>query len=209
MRRYVIAVAALLALALVHMIVPAGSAEETEPAASGPVSRAQPSATASTFRRTATQTLPTVVTRPECRWRRYADGAIGTDPDCAPGALNLAVPGPRRTNDLPLGLAREGGKAPATNDPHRPIPDRLPAGRQPRHLRRRSRRTRQRRWQRYQCPEPLPAAAQRLRRADDAHDGRRSAPGRHLRSQDHYRRRREYARRRLAVRGAARRRLDE
>ena len=32
----------------------------------------------------------------------------------------------------------------------------------------RSRRTRQRRWQRHHRPEPLPAAAQRLRRADDA-----------------------------------------
>jgi hypothetical protein len=92
-RRYLIAVAALLALAVIHMIVSAGSTLEANSAASQPVSRAQPTATASTRRRTATQALANIVTRLECRWRRYADDAIGTDPDCAPGALNPAVPG--------------------------------------------------------------------------------------------------------------------
>ena len=31
--------------------------------------------------------------RTECHWHWYPDGAIGTDPACAPGALNPAVPG--------------------------------------------------------------------------------------------------------------------
>jgi hypothetical protein len=29
--------------------------------------------------------------RTDCRWRRYRDGAIGTDPSCAPGELDPAV----------------------------------------------------------------------------------------------------------------------
>lgn len=83
----------LLALAVIQMIAFTGSAREAKRAVSRPSSRAQPGATASTPRRTATQTPPNIVTRPECRWRRYGDGAIGTDPDCAPGALNPAVSG--------------------------------------------------------------------------------------------------------------------
>jgi hypothetical protein len=89
----VIAVAVLLALAVIHMIAFTGSAREAKRAVSRPSSRAQPSATASTPRRTATQTPPNIVTGRKCRWRRYGDGAIGTDPDCAPGALSPAVQG--------------------------------------------------------------------------------------------------------------------
>jgi hypothetical protein len=91
-RRYLIAFATLGALLVIHAVGPAGGARHT--AGSKAVPSAQRSGTASTQTAMATRTTPTVTTRrTHCDWRRYADGAIGPDPDCAPGTVNPAVPG--------------------------------------------------------------------------------------------------------------------
>jgi hypothetical protein len=40
---------------------------------------------------TAQTTTVITATRTDCRWRRYPDGAVATDPSCAPGRLDPAV----------------------------------------------------------------------------------------------------------------------
>ena len=86
MKRYLAMVLAVLAAVLVvYVIGSAGSARQAKrTAAKGTPSR-QP-------------TPPRITTvggaiRTDCRWRLYHDGAIGTDPSCAPGLINPAVVG--------------------------------------------------------------------------------------------------------------------
>jgi len=48
--------------------------------------------------------------RTDCRWHHYRDGALGSDPSCAPGALDPAVAGhAARTICNPRWLAATGG----------------------------------------------------------------------------------------------------
>ena len=111
MRRFSAAALPILVLLVVlYVIGSAGSARQAKSTSPGLVPPAQQAATSTspstTPRPAATPTPPspvppsssqtrttTVITanRTDCRWRRYRDGAIGTDPSCAPGELDPAV----------------------------------------------------------------------------------------------------------------------
>jgi hypothetical protein len=100
MRRYMtIAFAILVAALVVYVIGSAGSARRATPAVRQPTPPTQQttitptSATTSTPRTTSTSTTVITSTRSDCRWRQYPDGAISTDPACAPGQINPTVPG--------------------------------------------------------------------------------------------------------------------
>ena len=111
MRRFLtVALPILVLLVVLYVIGSAGSARQAKSTSAGLVPPAQQAATStspsSTLRQVATPPPPnpappsssqprttTVITasRTDCRWRRYRDGAIGTDPSCAPGELDPAV----------------------------------------------------------------------------------------------------------------------
>jgi hypothetical protein len=100
MRRYMAIVFPILVAALVvYVSGSAGSARHATPAARKPTPPGQQTTITSTSRTTSTpgttSTSTTVITatRTDCRWRQYPDGAISTDPGCAPGQINPAVPG--------------------------------------------------------------------------------------------------------------------
>jgi len=94
MRRLLaIALALLVMLGVLYAIGSADSTRHTNATTSKVPPADQQAATAAT-RPTATHTsaahTTTVITaaRTDCRWRQYRDGAIASDPDCAPGKLN-------------------------------------------------------------------------------------------------------------------------
>ena len=94
MRRLVAAaVSILVTLAVLYVIGSAGSSRHAKATTSSPLYAARQAARTST-RPTATQTsaahTTTVITATwtDCRWRQYRDGAIASDPACAPGKLN-------------------------------------------------------------------------------------------------------------------------
>jgi hypothetical protein len=116
MRRYLLlALPILVAAAVAYVVGSTSSARHPKAAAANPppapratvtTSRetmTSPRATSSSRTRTtssqrATATVTTAPTPPgvaplrtDCRWRLYHDGAIGTDPACAPGQINRAV----------------------------------------------------------------------------------------------------------------------
>jgi len=108
MRRYLVIILPILVAALVaYAVGSAGSARHpTTAAAKPPPAPRAPAATTSRTRTASTQATsvtPSVTTAPtppgvpmlrtDCRWRLYRDGAIGTDPVCAPGRINRAVIG--------------------------------------------------------------------------------------------------------------------
>jgi hypothetical protein len=111
MRRFLAAALPILALLVVlYVIGSAGSARHTKstsprllppaqqaatttsPPTTTPQQATPPPPSAVPPNSTSAQTT-TVITanRTDCRWRRYRDGAIGTDPGCAPGELDPAV----------------------------------------------------------------------------------------------------------------------
>lgn len=160
-----------------------------------------PTATHTTSHETTTRPVTPVITAPpsDCRWRRYPDGAIGSDPECAPGQLDPAVvgrvaqticnaawldaatrvqPPPRTLNRLLIEYQLPGNPATyALGHPRR-------GRRQP-----------------HQPPQPLPPPAQRLRRPEHPDPGRRSAALRGLRPPDDSRSSGKDADGRLARRG--------
>jgi hypothetical protein len=75
-----------------RLLPPARQAVSTTGQASGALTIHQATSTVPN----GAQRTTTVVTagRTDCRWRRYHDGAIGTDPSCAPGELDTTVTGP-------------------------------------------------------------------------------------------------------------------
>jgi len=93
MRRYLAIVLAVLAAVLVvYVIGSAGSARQAKRTAAKETPLRQTTPTSSQT------TAPRITTvggaiRTDCRWRLYHDGAIGTDPACAPGKINPAVIG--------------------------------------------------------------------------------------------------------------------
>ncbi len=113
MRRFLaVALPILVLLVVLYVIGSAGSARHTKSASPRLLPPAQQAPTTTSRSITAPQettpppprTAPptstdsqttTVITakRTDCRWRRYRDGAIGTDPSCAPGKLDPAVTG--------------------------------------------------------------------------------------------------------------------
>ena len=113
MRRFSAAALPILVLLVVlYVIGSAGSARQaksTSPGLVPPTQQAGTSTSPSTTPRQAATATPrspvpasssqprttTVITanRTDCRWRRYGDGAIGTDPSCARGDLDPAVTG--------------------------------------------------------------------------------------------------------------------
>ena len=94
-RSLVAAVAVLVTLGVLYVIGSTGSARHTKamtnvlPAAQ----RAGRTAARPTATETATARTATVITaaRTDCRWRQYPDGAIASDPSCAPGKLDPAA----------------------------------------------------------------------------------------------------------------------
>ena len=94
MRRYLAMVLALLAAVLVvYVIGSAGSARHAKRTAAKATPLRQTTTSASS-----PTPAPRITTvgggiRTGCRWRLYHDGAIGTDPACAAGAINSAVIG--------------------------------------------------------------------------------------------------------------------
>jgi len=106
MRRFLAAALPILALLVVlYVIGSAGSARDTKSTALQllpPAQRATttPIQTAASGESTKAQTITSAQTssivtasRTDCRWRRYRDGAIGPDPDCDPGELDVGVVG--------------------------------------------------------------------------------------------------------------------
>ena len=113
MRRFLaVALPILVLVLLLYVIGAAGSARHTESPSPRLVPPAPQAATTTSPPKTAPQVVTTaapsavppnstiaqttrVITanRTDCRWRRYGDGAIGTDPSCAPGELDPAVTG--------------------------------------------------------------------------------------------------------------------
>jgi len=102
-RRLPIVLALIVVLLVAYTISSAGSAHHAKraaaksppPTAAMTTTTTRPSETTSSAKPAPnTQTGP-VVTAAEgsCHWRVYRDGAIGPDPDCAPGKINPAVPG--------------------------------------------------------------------------------------------------------------------
>lgn len=102
MRRYLVLVLPLIVMvAVLYVIVSTGGArhaKSTSPRLLPPVHQAAtttspaPITGAPPARPTNTQTTaPITAPRTNCRWRHYHDGAIGSDPDCAPGELDSAV----------------------------------------------------------------------------------------------------------------------
>jgi hypothetical protein len=113
MKRFLAVAFPILALLVVlYVIGSAGSARPTTSASPRLLPPAQQAATTASSPTTTRQVTPrptpiavpadstgpqttTVITanRTDCRWQRYRDGAIGTDPRCAPGELDPAVSG--------------------------------------------------------------------------------------------------------------------
>lgn len=102
MRRYlVLLLPVLVMLAVLHAIGSAGTAPHSTSTSPSLLPPAQHAATTATQAPTtspppvtpptAQTTTPITAPRTDCRWRRYHDGAIGNDPDCAPGELDPAV----------------------------------------------------------------------------------------------------------------------
>ncbi|MBV9197310.1 MAG: hypothetical protein JO168_24510 [Solirubrobacterales bacterium] len=102
MRRSLVIVLPVLAiLAVLYGIGSAGSARHstsTSPALLPPAKQAATTATQAPTTSpppatptTSQATPPITAPRTDCRWREYSDGAIGNDPDCAPGELDPAV----------------------------------------------------------------------------------------------------------------------
>ena len=87
-----VAVAIVVVLLAISRISSAGSAHQaTRAAAKATTAPRQPVGVSSAIS-TATQTTTAITAPgPECRWRRFRDGAIGADPSCAPGQLDAAV----------------------------------------------------------------------------------------------------------------------
>ena len=88
--------AVLVMLGVLYVIGSTGSARHAS-ATTTPVlpaaEQAARTATRPTATHTATAQTTTVITAPRtnCRWRQYHDGAIASDPSCAPGKLNPAA----------------------------------------------------------------------------------------------------------------------
>ena len=95
MRRYLpIALVILVALIVISRISSADSTRNTAHAAAEPTPAPRQPAGVSTPTTTATQTrTSTTARRTDCHWRRFRDGAIGTDPGCAPGQLDAGAAG--------------------------------------------------------------------------------------------------------------------
>ena len=110
MRRFLaVALPVLAMLAVLYAIGSSGSERHTKSTTPSLLPPAQPAATTAaqgqartstqastpTPRTTTASETTTVITakRTDCRWRQYDDGGIGTDPDCAPGALSPGVAG--------------------------------------------------------------------------------------------------------------------
>jgi hypothetical protein len=102
MRRYLVLVLPVLVmLSVLYVIGSAGSARHPKSARASLLPPAQQAATTitpapTTSPRPATPTTtqttaPITAPRTDCSWRQYHDGAIGSDPDCAPGELDPAV----------------------------------------------------------------------------------------------------------------------
>ena len=104
-----------------------------------------------------------------------------------------------RADRLQPGVGRHGQPAPAVSDHTGQAADRIPAPREPGHLRAGPGHTGRGRWECHQSPEPLSAAPQWLRRPADPDGGGKPAPRRDLRAQDHDRSGGEDARGRLAI----------
>jgi len=93
------AVSILVMLAVLYVIGSAGGARHPKAAsASPPLPAARQAARPATRppvteASTAQATTVITATRTDCRWRQYRDGAIASDPACAPGKLDPAVTG--------------------------------------------------------------------------------------------------------------------
>ena len=89
-----IALAILIALIVISRISTADSTRNTAHAAAEPTPASRQAAGVSTPTTTETQTTrPTTAPWTDCHWRRFRDGAIGTDPACAPGQLDAGAAG--------------------------------------------------------------------------------------------------------------------
>lgn len=89
-----IALVILVALIVISKISTAVSTRNTPHARREATPARQHPAAASTPTTTAAWTTTTITAaRTDCHWRRFRDGAIGTDPACAPGALDAAAAG--------------------------------------------------------------------------------------------------------------------
>jgi len=113
MRRLAVALPALVVVAGLYLIASRGGVHRANPTRHDPPSALTPAPVAPAAQSIAvTRTVPPhaavpqprtpphrqarrrpVITAPrtDCRWRRYRDGALGSDRDCAPGALDPAV----------------------------------------------------------------------------------------------------------------------
>ena len=101
------AVSILVTLAVLYVIGSAGSAWHPKATTtSNPLPAAgTPTRPATTETSTAQTTTVITATRTDCRRRQYRDGAIASDPACAPGKLD-----PAATGNLALELPRFPGQ---------------------------------------------------------------------------------------------------
>lgn len=97
MRRYLaIAFPILVVLVLSHAIGYAGRPRLAEAKPSSPklLPSAEQIMTPSSQTTAVPEAMPTVsALSAQCHWHQYPDGAIGSDPDCAPGVVDAAVRG--------------------------------------------------------------------------------------------------------------------
>jgi hypothetical protein len=93
-RLLAVAVPILVMLGVVYVIGSAGTARHPKATTSLPVAQhTARTAARPTASQTITAQTTAVITAPRtnCRWRQYHDGAIASDPSCAPGKLNPAA----------------------------------------------------------------------------------------------------------------------